>query len=50
MALQQYYRSYDIHPDGTRFMMLKTGGAATTSLGAVFNWRQRLARAGRPPS
>ncbi len=42
MALQQYYRSYDIHPDGKRFMMLKTGGAAATSLNVIFNWGQGL--------
>jgi serine/threonine-protein kinase len=42
MAIQQYYRSYDIHPDGRRFMMLNTGGAATTSLDIIFNWEQRV--------
>ncbi len=47
MALQQYYRSYDIHPDGNRFVMLQAGGAATPSLSVIFNWRQR-AGSGEP--
>ena len=48
MAAQQYFRSYDIHPDGRRFLMLQTGGSATTSLGVIVNWRQRVARASEP--
>jgi serine/threonine-protein kinase len=48
MAVQQYFRSYDIHPDGRRFLMLHTSGSATTSLGVIVNWRQRVARASEP--
>ena len=48
MAVQQYFRSYDIHPDGRRFLMLKTGGSATTSLGVIVNWRQRVGQSSGP--
>ncbi len=38
MALQEFYRSYDVHPDGKRFLMLSTGGEESTSLRVIFNW------------
>jgi eukaryotic-like serine/threonine-protein kinase len=42
MALQEFYRSYDVHPDGKRFLMLKTGDAETRDLNVIFNWRPDL--------
>jgi serine/threonine-protein kinase len=48
MAVQQYFRSYDVHPDGRRFLMLQTGGSATTSLGVIVNWRQRVGQSSGP--
>jgi serine/threonine-protein kinase len=50
MALQDFYRSYDVHPDGKRFLMLKTGDAEARDLNVIFNWRAALQsgqRAGR---
>ena len=50
MALQEFYRSYDVHPDGKRFLMLKTGIAEARDLSVILNWRpetqsgQRAAR------
>ncbi len=46
MAMQQYYRTYDVHPDGRRFVMLKTGGGAATRLGIILNWRRQFERRG----
>ena len=48
MAVQQYFRTYDIHPDGRRFLMLQTGGSATTSLGVIVNWRERVGQSTGP--
>ncbi len=42
MALQEFYRSYDVHPDGRRFLMLKTGGAEARNLNVIFNWRPEV--------
>ncbi len=42
MALQDFYRSYDVHPDGKRFLMLKTGDAEARDLNVIFNWRRAL--------
>jgi Tol biopolymer transport system component/tRNA A-37 threonylcarbamoyl transferase component Bud32 len=42
MALQEFYRSYDVHPDGKRFLMLKTGDAEARDLNVIFNWRPAL--------
>jgi dipeptidyl aminopeptidase/acylaminoacyl peptidase len=38
MALQDFYRSYDIHPDGKRFLMLSSGDAEARSLSLILNW------------
>ena len=46
MALQEFYRSYDVHPDGKRFLMLKTGDAEARDLNVIFNWRPE---ASEPP-
>ena len=46
MSVQQYFRSYDVHPDGRRFVMLKTGGGSSTSLGVILNWRRQFEQAG----
>jgi serine/threonine-protein kinase len=44
LALQEYYRSYDVHPDGKRFLMLTAGGVDATELNVIFNWRVELER------
>jgi hypothetical protein len=44
MALQEFYRSYDVHPDGKRFLMLSSGYAEARSLSVIFNWRPALQR------
>jgi eukaryotic-like serine/threonine-protein kinase len=42
MALQDFYRSYDVHPDGKRFLMLSSGDAATRRLSVILNWRPEI--------
>jgi len=44
LAIQEFYRAYDVHPDGRRFLMMKSGGGDATSLNLVFNWPNELAR------
>jgi eukaryotic-like serine/threonine-protein kinase len=38
-VLQDFYRSYDVHPDGKRFLMLRTGGTEEGRLNVILNWR-----------
>jgi serine/threonine-protein kinase len=38
-TIQEYFRSYDVHPDGKRFLMLSTGAAEASSLNVIFNWQ-----------
>ena len=49
MALQEFYRSYDVHPDGKRFLMLNSGDAEAKSLSVIFNWRPEQQRVAAPP-
>ena len=42
MALQEFYRSYDVHPDGKRFLMLTSGDAEARRLSVIFNWHPEL--------
>ena len=49
MALQEFYRSYDVHPDGKRFLMLNSGDAEAKSLSVIFNWRPEQQTAQAPP-
>ncbi len=42
-AGQDYYRAYDVHPDGQRFLMVASGGSDSGTLNVVFNWRTELA-------
>jgi len=44
LALQDYHRSYDVHPDGKRFLMVASSGGQARSLNVVFNWRVELER------
>jgi hypothetical protein len=44
MALQEFYRSYDVHPDGQRFLMLSSGDAEAKRLSVIFNWRPEIQR------
>jgi hypothetical protein len=49
MALQEFYRSYDVHPDGKRFLMLSSGTAEVKRLNVIFNWRPGRQRAQASP-
>jgi serine/threonine-protein kinase len=49
MALQEFYRSYDVHPDGKRFLMLNGGDAEARRLSVIFNWRPELQKAQGSP-
>jgi Tol biopolymer transport system component len=42
MVQQEFFRSYDVHPDGKRFLMLHTGGRDASDLDVIFNWRTEL--------
>jgi eukaryotic-like serine/threonine-protein kinase len=44
LALEDYFRSYDVHPDGKRFLMLESGGVDAKELNLIFNWRVELER------
>ena len=44
LATQEYHRTYAVHPDGRRFLMLNTGGGDAPFLNVVFNWRKDLER------
>ncbi len=46
LAQASYYRAYDVHPDGKRFLMVMSGGIDATSLALVLNWRSDLERLG----
>jgi serine/threonine-protein kinase len=39
-----YHRSYDVRPDGKRFLMMTSGGNDATQLDVIFNWRAELER------
>ncbi len=42
LVLQEFYRSYDVHPDGKRFLMMTSGDTEAASLKLIVNWRQDL--------
>jgi hypothetical protein len=42
LAVQEFLRSCDVHPNGKRFLMLNTGGVAGTGLNAILNRRLEL--------
>ncbi len=44
LSVQDYHRSYDVHPDGKRFLMLASGGSDATELNLILNWRAELER------
>jgi hypothetical protein len=44
LASQQYYREYDVHPDGKRFLMVTSGGVDAPAVQVIFNWRVELER------
>jgi eukaryotic-like serine/threonine-protein kinase len=48
LSIQEYFRSYDVHPDGQRFLMLSTGGSTASSFKVVLNWRPSSAAAATP--
>ena len=39
LRIQEYFRSYDVHPDGRRFLMLSTGATRASSFKMILNWR-----------
>ena len=41
-AMATNFRNYDVHPDGTKFLMVVSGGADATHLELVLNWRVEL--------
>ena len=48
LTLQDFYRSYDVHPDGKRFLMLRGGATDAGRLSAILNWRPASAAATNP--
>ena len=44
LPVQDYHRSYDVHPDGKRFLMLESGGSDASALNLILNWRAELER------
>ena len=42
LAQQQYHATYDVHPDGKRFLMLTSGGTDASEFEVIFNWRVEL--------
>jgi ribosomal protein L11 len=44
LAIQDYHRSYDVHPDGKRFLMVAAGGGDANSLNVIFNWLASIKR------
>jgi eukaryotic-like serine/threonine-protein kinase len=50
LGVQFFYRSYDVHPDGKRFLMVRIGGDDTGVLDVVFNWRSEVRRQLRTPN
>ena len=49
LAQQPYFRSYDVHPDGKRFLMVSSGGIDANSLNIIFNWRVELEKLKETP-
>ncbi len=43
LSVGQYYRGWDVHPDG-RFLMSKTGGSNSSELEVILNWTRELER------
>jgi serine/threonine-protein kinase len=50
MLLQEFYRSYDVSPDGKQFLMLSSGDAEGRSLQLILNWRPETREAGEGPA
>jgi len=42
LATGPYYRQYDVHPDGKRFLMVTSGGVDSPDVQVIFNWRVEL--------
>ncbi len=49
LSQNAYYRAYDIHPDGKRFLMVSSAGGDATDLNVIFNWRAELERLKETP-
>jgi eukaryotic-like serine/threonine-protein kinase len=48
-ALQDFYRSYDVHPDGRRFLMVSSGDAVARRLSVILNWRPEVPQGRESP-
>jgi hypothetical protein len=48
LSPDSYHRAYDVSPDGTRFLMINSGGSDAPSLQVIFNWRSELEKLGEP--
>jgi hypothetical protein len=49
LAMQEYFRSYDVHPDGKRFLMITFGGNNADEINVIFNWLAELRKTvGKP--
>ncbi len=44
LASQEFHRTYDVHPDGKRFLMLRSGGGDAPTINLIFNWPNELQR------
>jgi serine/threonine-protein kinase len=42
LALDNYFRAYDVTRDGKRFLMVTSGGEDAPSVNVIFNWRLEL--------
>ncbi|MEZ4413154.1 MAG: hypothetical protein R2910_09240 [Gemmatimonadales bacterium] len=42
LAPDNYHRAYDVSPDGTRFLMINSGGSDAPTLQVILNWRAEL--------
>ena len=49
LAQVPYYRGYDVHPDGKRFLMVTSGGIDAPALDLIFNWRVELEKIKEAP-
>jgi hypothetical protein len=50
MKRQEFYRNYDVHPDGKRFLRLSSGDAEARRLSVIFHWRPELQKGRQSPS
>jgi len=49
LAPDSYHRAYDVSPEGTRFLMINSGGSDAPNLQIIFNWRAELEKLEQAP-